>query len=184
MLQSIKGINSEHVFTIRNVIDIDKIKRYIDVNNIKNISVIGAGFIGIEVVESLVEADKKVTLVEGADQILQFVDNEIVQVLHKEIYDHDVELILNDTLVEVKKDYIVLASGKEIESQVVIMAIGVIPETQLAKEAGLKIGETGGIWVNHNYQTSDENIYAVGDAIEVTHMITHKKTRLTMAGPA
>lgn len=182
--KSIKGIDSNHVFTVRNVVDIEKLKSYIDINNIEDIAVIGGGFIGLEVMESLVEAGKNVTLVEGTDQILQPLDYDMVQILHKEIFDKGVNLLVNEVLSEIHEDYIVLNSGKKVNSKAVVMAIGVRPETSLAVQAGLKIGETGGIEVNHHYQTSDPDIYAVGDAIEVTNFITNKKTRLTLAGPA
>ncbi|MBF0714819.1 FAD-dependent oxidoreductase [Gemelliphila palaticanis] len=181
---SIKGVNNKNVFTIKNVVDIDNLKTYIDNNNINNVAVIGGGFIGLEAMESLVEAGKKVTLVESSNQILAPMDYDLVQILHKEMHDKGVDLLLNESLTEVHDDHIVLASGKKVEAGAVVLAIGVKLESKLIKEAGLEIGETGGILVNHHYQTSDPDIYAVGDAIEVTHFITKKKTRLTMAGPA
>lgn len=181
---SIKGVDNKNVFTIRNVVDIDKLKRYLDDNGIKDVAVVGGGFIGLEAMESLVEGGKKVTLVEGSDQVLAPVDYDLIQTIHKEIYDNGVDLLLNETLTEIYDDHIVLASGKKVNVGAVVLAIGVKPATKLAEEAGLKIGVTGGIAVNHHYQTSDPDIYAIGDAIEVTHFITNKKTRLTMAGPA
>ena len=182
--KSIKGIDSSHVFTIRNVVDIDKLKTYLDIHSIEDVAVIGGGFIGLEAMESLSEAGKNVTLVEGANQILQPIDYDLVQILHKEIMDKGVNLIVNDVLSEIHDDHIVLKSGREIKAKAVVMAIGVKPETSLAVGADLKIGVTGGIEVNHHYQTSDPDIYAVGDAIEVTHFITNKNTRLILAGTA
>lgn len=181
---SIKGINSENVFTVRNVADIDKIKTYLDINSIEEVSVVGGGFIGLEVMESLVEAGKKVSLVEGSEQVLQPIDYDLVQILHKEIYDKGVNILLNEVVSDIKADHIVLESGKIVPAKAVVMAVGVKPETSLAKKADLEIGETGGILVNHHYQTTDPDIYAVGDVIETTHFITKKKTRLTLAGPA
>lgn len=182
--KSIKGVDKNHVFTIRNVVDIDKLKTYIDINEIEDIAVIGGGFIGLEVVESLREVEKNITLVEGASQILAPIDYDMVQILHRELHEKGVNLLVDEVLEEVCDDKIILKSGKEVKASAVVLAIGVTPETSLAKECGLTIGETGGIFVNHHYQTSDPDIYAVGDAIEVTHLITKKKTRLTLAGPA
>lgn len=182
--KSIKGIDSNHVFTIRNVVDIDRLKTYIDINGIEDIAIIGGGFIGLEVMESLREANKNVTLIEGADQILQPIDYDLVQILNREIDKQGVNLLIDEVLEEIYDDRVVLKSGKEVRAGAVVMAIGVRPETSLAVDCGLEIGETGGILVNHHYQTSDNDIYAVGDAIEVTHFITNKKVRLTLAGSA
>lgn len=182
--KSIKGIDLKNVFSVRNVPDIDKIKHFIDENNITDVSVVGAGFIGMEVAENLKIAGKNVTIIEAANQVMAPFDYDMVQILHKELIDQGVNLILEDGVSEIHDNKVVLASGKEIPSGAVIMAIGVTPEIKLAKEAGLEIGETGGIKVNHHYLTSKQHVYAVGDAIEVTHMITQKPTRLTLAGPA
>ena len=169
---------------MKNVVDIDGLKKYIDNNNVQDVAVIGGGFIGLEVMESLREAGKNVTLVEGSDQILAPMDYDLVQILNKEIHDKGVELLYNEKLAEVSDGKVILESGKEVKAGAVVLAIGVVPEAGLAKDAGLDFGETGGILVNHHYQTSNPDIYAVGDAIEVTHFITNKKVRLTLAGPA
>ncbi len=181
---SIKGVKKDNVFTVRNVVDIDKLHTYINENNIEDVAVIGAGFIGVEVAENLHDAGKNVSLVEAMDQVMAPFDFDMAQLLHKELYDKDVNLVLNDALVEITDNSIILKSGKEIDAKAVVMAIGVSPETNLAKDAELEIGETGGIKVDHNYQTNDDNIYAVGDAIEVYCRMTHRKTRLPLAGPA
>lgn len=181
---SIKGIGSDHVFTVRNVPDIDGIHRYINDHNIKDVAVVGAGFIGIEVAENLREGGKNVTIIEASNQVMAPFDHDMVQILHKEIIDNGVDLVLSDGVKEIFGDHVVLASGRKVVAKAVIMAIGVTPEVELAKQAGLEIGVTGGIKVNHHYQTSAPHVYAVGDAIEVTHFITQKPTRLTLAGPA
>lgn len=181
---SIKGIGSDHVFTVRNVPDIDGIHRYMNDHNIKDVAVVGAGFIGIEVAENLREAGKNVTIIEASNQVMAPFDHDMAQILHKEINDNGVDLVLSDGVKEIFGDYVVLASGRKVVAKAVIMAIGVTPEVELAKQAGLEIGVTGGIKVNHHYQTSAPHVYAVGDAIEVTHFITQKPTRLTLAGPA
>ncbi|MGL9971922.1 FAD-dependent oxidoreductase [Enterococcus sp. DIV1420a] len=182
--KSIKGIESDNVFTVRNVPDIEKIKKFVDENNISDIAVIGAGFIGIEVAENLRLLGKNVVIIEAAKQVMAPFDYDMAQILHKEIIDQGIKLILNDGVKEIKEDTVTLSSGKEVDVKVVIMAIGVSPEIKLAEEAGIEIGVTGGIKVNQHYLTSKKNIYAVGDAIEVTHFITRKPTRLTLAGPA
>ena len=181
---SIGGTDLPHVFTIRNVVDISQLKEYLDNKQVEHVTVIGGGFIGLEAMENLHQAGKRVALVEAADQIMAPFDYDMAQILHKELLDHGVELVTGDALSEIKPDRVRLASGREIETGAVVLAIGVIPETALAKEAGLELGVTGGIRVNHHYQTSDPSIYAVGDAIEVYHSQSRRPTRLALAGPA
>ena len=182
--ESIEGINGENVFTVRNVQDIRKLSNYIEENDINDVAVVGAGFIGVEVTENLRHAGKNVSLIEALDQVMSPFDNDMAQILHKELYDKGVNLILNDAVEKIGEDYVELNSDKKIDAEAVVMAIGVSPETKLAEDAELEIGETGGIKVDHNYQTSDKDIYAVGDAIEVFCSITKNKTRLPLAGPA
>lgn len=181
---NLEGIDNSNVFTVRNVVDIEKINSYIKQKGIKDIAVIGGGFIGVEVAENLQLADYNVTLVEFANQVMAPFDYDMAQILHKEMMDHGVELILNDGLAKISDGYITTNSGRKIDAQAVVLAIGVRPETNLAKEAGLEIGETGAIKVDSNYVTSDKDIYAVGDAIEVYHRLLQKQTRLALAGPA
>ena len=181
---SVKGHDKPHVFTVRNVVDIKKIDDYVQANKIDDIAVIGAGFIGMEVAENFRLAGKNVSLVEKLDQVMAPFDYDMAQILHKELHDKGINLVLGDGIKEIGDDFIVLESGKKEKARVVIMALGVRPETELAKTAGVTLGETGAILVDHNYRTNVDGIYAVGDAIEVTHFITNKKTRLTLAGPA
>lgn len=181
---SIQGLGQSHVFTVRNVVDIAALKRFVTDGDVSHVTVAGGGFIGLEVAENLCQSGKKVTLVEAADQIMTPFDYDMAQILHKELLDHGVELILNDGLREIAADRVVLTSGKEIQTGAVVMAVGVAPETALAREAGLEIGTTGGVKVNHHYQTTDPSIYAVGDAIEVYNSLTRKPARLALAGPA
>ncbi|MFT8320796.1 MAG: FAD-dependent oxidoreductase [Bacillus sp. (in: firmicutes)] len=181
---NLEGIDNSNVFTVRNVVDIEKINSYIKQKSIKDIAVIGGGFIGVEVAENLQLANYNVTLVEFANQVMAPFDYDMAQILHKEMVDHGVELILDDGLAKISDGYITTNSGKKVDAQAVVLAIGVKPETSLAKEAGLEIGETGAIKVDSNYLTSDKDIYAVGDAIEVYHRLLQKQTRLALAGPA
>lgn len=181
---NLTGVNRDHVFTVRNVVDIERLNAYIKYNGIKDIAVVGGGFIGVEVAENLRLAGYNVTLVEFANQVLAPFDADMAQILHKELIDQGVELVLNDGLAEISEQYIITNSGRKIEAQAVVLAIGVQPETDLAKDAGLEIGETNAIKVDSNYLTSDKHIYAVGDAIEVYHRLLQKPTRLPLAGPA
>ena len=184
IVPKIEGIDKVKIFTIRNVVDIEYLNRYIKENNLKNIAVIGGGFIGVEVAENLNEDGFNVTLIEALPQILKPFDYDMVQILHKEMTDHDVNLIVDDKVTKFEKDTVVLASGTKIKANAVVMAIGVTPEIELAKNAGLEIGQTGAIKVDGNYKTSDNDIYAVGDAIEVYNALTHSFTKLSLAGPA
>ena len=182
--RSISGIDGKNVYTVRNVADIVHLKAGLEAAGAENTAVIGGGFIGIEVAENLAKAGKKVTVVEAMSQILAPFDYDMVQMLHKELLDNGVSLIVEDGVKTIEEKQITLASGKTVPADAVILAIGVAPETGLAKAAGLEIGETGGILVDHNYRTSDKNISAVGDAIEVIDRMTGKPSRLALAGPA
>lgn len=187
MPRSIAGIDREHVFSIRNVTDIKALKHYIDTRNVKKAAVIGGGFIGVETAENLKMAGLTAALVEGTEQIMLPFDYDMVQILHKEMLDSGVEMHLSSMLTEIREHSILIQCGdeiKEIEADAVVMAIGVSPETTLAREAGLAIGETGGILVNKNFQTSDPDIYAVGDAAESFNRLLGRPGRLALAGPA
>jgi len=184
IVPKISGIEKVNIFTIRNVVDIDKLNKYVKSIEARDIAVIGGGFIGVEAAENLKDAGYNVSLIEALDQVLKPFDYDMVQILHKEIYDKGVNLIVNDKVENFEEDKVVLASGKKINAKVVVMAIGVSPETGLAKEANLESGQTGAIKVDKNYKTNDDDIYAIGDAIEVYNALTHSMTKLSLAGPA
>lgn len=184
IVPNIKGIEKVNMFTIRNVVDIDRLNKFVKDLNVKEVAVIGGGYVGVEAAENLKEAGYEVSLIEAMDQILKPFDYDMVQILHKEIYDKGVNLIIGDKVSSFEKDKVVLSSGKKINAKAVVMAIGVSPEVSLAKEAGIELGETGAIKVDRNYKTSDDDIYAVGDAIEVYNALTHSMTKLSLAGPA
>ena len=181
---NLPGIEKINSFTIRNVVDIDKLQQSIQSIKPKHITVVGAGFIGIETVENLVEAGYKVSLVQSPNQVLKQFDYDLAQIMHKELYDKGVELILGDRVESFNENELVLKSGKKISSEVVIFGIGVTPDSILAKNADLKLGKGNTIWVDHNYKTSDKDIYAVGDAIQVYNPITRDYGMLALAGPA
>ena len=180
----IPGIEKANIFTIRNVVDIEKLKSAIDEMKPSRITVIGGGFIGVEVVENLVEAGHEVSLVEAMPQVLGQFDYDMIQIVHKELLDNGVDLVVNDKVTGFDTDTVILESGKKIQSEVIVMGIGVTPESGLARDAGLKIGQTGAIKVDHNYRTSDPDIYAVGDAIQVYNPIMRDFYTLALAGPA
>ena len=184
IVENIQGLETTNLFTVRNVVDIDKIKKFISKVEIKNIVVIGGGFIGVETAENLKLAGYNVSIVIASKQILNTYDYDMVQIFHKEIYDKGINLLIGEKIDEFENNNAYLKSGKIIEADAVIMAKGVTPEIGLAKDAGLEIGETGAIKVDKNYRTNDKDIYAVGDAIEVYNSLTHSATKLALAGPA
>ncbi len=181
-----EGIDSDKIFTLRNIPDMDKIVA--KTKNAQNFVVVGGGFIGLEVAENLIEAGKSVKLVELGNQVMAPVDFDIASFVHEKAKQKGLELLLN-VGVEKFNDKgetieVFLNNGISVETDAVILAIGVKPETKLAIEAGLEIGETRGILVNEFMQTSNPDIYAVGDAIEVAHYINNKKVLIPLAWPA
>ena len=183
----IPGIDeANNVYTLRNIPDTDLIKHQVDTSHPKNAVVIGGGFIGVEMAENLVERGIQVTLVEMLDQIMAPLDYEMASILHNHLREKGVNLILSDGVKAFQKNgaEILLNSGKIVSSDITMLAIGVKPENQLAKEAGLALGERGGIKVNKYLQTSNPDIYAIGDAIEVTDYINGMPTMIPLAGPA
>lgn len=184
IVPNIPGIEKINHFSIRNVTDIDNLNKFIKSSNSRNISVIGGGFIGVETCENLKEAGYNVTLIEAANQIMKPFDYDMVQILHKELVDKGINLIVEDKVCSFENKNVILESGKKINADTIIMAIGVLPETELAKNSGLELGPLGGIKTDSNYMTNDENIYAVGDAIEVYGALFNDYFKLPLAGPA
>lgn len=184
IVPNMPGSDLPHVFTVRNVVDIERLQKAIVEKDAQNIAVIGGGYIGVEVAENLRLAGRQVTLVQSAPQILRPFDFDMAQILQKEMVDKGVHLIVGDGIAGITEDAVQLRSGREFQADIVVLAIGVKPETKLAEQANLEIGVTGGIKVNQHYLTSDPHIYAVGDAIEVYHRILRKPVRLALAGPA
>ncbi|MDD3593562.1 MAG: FAD-dependent oxidoreductase [Candidatus Gastranaerophilales bacterium] len=177
-----EGMDRSKVFTVRTLADADGIKNFIKNNNVKKAVVIGGGFIGIEMAENLAEMSLDTTLIELQNQILAPVDYEAAAVAQNEMRDNGVELILSDGVARFYENKIVLNSGNEVEFDIVIMAIGVSPETTLAKEAGLAVNK--GLKVNEFMQTADPDIYAGGDSVEVRDFVSGDETLIPLAGPA
>lgn len=182
------GIDSPRIFGLRNIPDLDRIMAHLEQHAPRRAVVIGGGFIGIEVAENLHEKGIFTTLVEGADQILLPLDYEMAAIVHSHMKDKNVELYLSDKVerFEDRDDHTVvyLGSGRRLQADMVVLAIGVRPETTLARACGLELGSTGGIKVDSYLQTSDPDIYAVGDAIEVTQFISGLQALIPLAGPA
>jgi len=184
----IEGINSDKIFTLRNVPDTDTIKKYVSRSNPRHAVVVGGGFIGLEMAENLHQLGIQVAVVEMANQVMAPLDYSMAAIVHQQLTDKQVDLRLEDGVSrfeETPEGIIVhLRSGKQITTDLVILSIGVRPETRLAKEAGLSLGTLGGIAINDYMQTSDPDIYALGDAVEVRHLVTGKPALIPLAGPA
>ncbi|MGR5080578.1 FAD-dependent oxidoreductase [Photobacterium swingsii] len=203
----IPGVQNPLTHSLRNIPDMDRILQTIETNNVEHATVVGGGFIGLEMMEAFHQRGIKTTLLELADQVMTPVDKEMAGFAHSEIRNHGIDLRLGVALSGV--EYVpethiasedagentqhqhinghlnlTLSNGESLKTDLLIMAIGVRPETTLAKNAGLKIGDLGGIWTTPNLQTSDPAIYAVGDAIEETDFVTGEQTMVPLAGPA
>ncbi|WP_312247851.1 FAD-dependent oxidoreductase [Streptococcus parasuis] len=177
---------ADNVFRLRNIPDMDQIKAYIAENQIATATVVGGGFIGLEMMENLVELGIQVQLIEMAPQVMPTIDIEMAQLIHSQMNIHGVNLILNDGLKEFRQNgrELLLTSGKTLQTDMTILSIGVLPENTLAKVAGLELGYKGGIKVNQQLQTSQPDIYAIGDAIEVIDLVSGQPTHIPLAWPA
>lgn len=182
------GIDSDGIFTLRNVYDTDRIKKYIHEHPVRKAVVIGAGFIGLEMAENLHALGAKVSIVEMANQVMTPIDFSMASLVHQHLMDKGVNLYLEQAVASFERTgkelKVIFKNGQSIQADIVILSIGVRPETTLARAAGLTIGDAGGIAVNDFLQTSDEAIYAIGDAIEYRHPITGKPWLNYLAGPA
>ena len=186
-IPDIKGIKScDNLFTLRNIADTDKIRNYVDINKPEKALIIGGGFIGLEMVENLHERGVEVTLVHSRDQVMKPVDYEMASILHTHLIEKGVKLILEDkpSKIENKGRKVTLKSGRQIETDMIILSVGVTPESKIAKLAGLEVNEKGAIIVDSKMRTSDEDIYAVGDAIQVIDFVNKKPTMIPLAWPA
>jgi NADPH-dependent 2,4-dienoyl-CoA reductase/sulfur reductase-like enzyme/peroxiredoxin family protein/TusA-related sulfurtransferase/rhodanese-related sulfurtransferase len=185
---NIPGIQNEKIMTLRNIPDTDKIKSYVDRKGIASTVVIGGGFVGVEMAENLRERGLNVTLVEAAPHILAPFDYDTVILPEKELVENGVQLILGDG-VKAFSDKgnqveVTLNSDAKLSADLIILAIGVAPDTAFLKDSGLEFGPRGHIIVDQKMQTNKEGIYAVGDAIEVVDFVTKQKTAIPLAGPA
>ena len=181
-----KEVKSDRIFTIRNVNDAEKVKTFIQNNNPKSAVIVGGGYIGVEMAENLSEYNMEVSIVEKSPHLISIIDNDIAHFVHKEVKKHGVKLYLNQGVNDISEHEKLLLTldNDKIETDLAILCIGVKPESNLAKETGLTLNEKGAIIVNSKMQTSDENIYALGDAVEVQNIITGARSGIALAGPA
>jgi len=180
----LEGMNAPHVFTLRDVPDVDKIKRFIDEKKPKTAAVIGGGFIGLEMAEAFHKRRMNVTVIEKARHILPLLDDDLAWELQESLAVPRFCIRSAIGAVSIMDDRIQLEDNSEVLAELVLVSVGVQPEVSLAREAGLEIGVTGGIKTNNKMESSDPHIYAVGDAAEITHRLTGARVRIPLAGPA
>ena len=180
---NIEGADGSNVFTLRNIPDTVKIKNYIDTAKPRSAVVIGGGYIGVEMAENLVEAGLKVAIVELADHLIAPLDFDMAADVHRYIKSKGIDLRLNNGVKAINGNTVILQNG-EITADMIILSVGVRPETAIAKECGIELNPRGSIVVNNKMQTNILDIYAVGDAVEVEDFITKKPAFIPLAGPA
>jgi NADPH-dependent 2,4-dienoyl-CoA reductase/sulfur reductase-like enzyme/rhodanese-related sulfurtransferase len=183
----IAGIDLGNVFYLRSIFDADAIFQKIRSESIRNVTIAGGGYIGLEMAESLLSLGKKVTIVELAPQILTLFDEDFAGILQQYLEKKGIRVFTSEGIKALRgKERVehVQTATREIETDAVVMSLGIRPQVELAKEAGLKIGETGAIWVNEKMETSAEGIYAAGDCAETTHLVTGKKVWIPLGSTA
>jgi len=188
LFPSIKGIENKKIFTLRNINDMDKIKAEIKNNGVKKTVVVGGGYVGIETAENLKHLGIDTTLVEAAPHILAPFDSEISNILEYELVNNGIELMTSEKVVEFQENgneiIIKLESGKSVTTDMVILSIGVSPDTKFLEGSGINLGERGHILVNENLETNIDGVYALGDSILVKNYITKENCAIPLAGPA
>ena len=184
----IEGIDLNHIFYLRSIFDADAIFERIRTENIRNVVIAGGGYIGLEMAESLIHRGKNVTIVELAPQILTLFDEDFAGILRQYLEKKGVKVFTSEGIKALRgkegKVTHVQTVSREIEADAVLMSLGIRPQVELAKQAGLRIGETGAIWINEKMETSAEGIYAAGDCVETTHLITGKKVWIPLGSTA
>jgi NADPH-dependent 2,4-dienoyl-CoA reductase/sulfur reductase-like enzyme/peroxiredoxin family protein/rhodanese-related sulfurtransferase/TusA-related sulfurtransferase len=188
IIPSLPGVDLPGVFTLRNLQDMDAIKGFVDQKKPSRAVVVGGGFIGLEIAENLQHRGVQVTLIEMMNQVMAPIDYEMAALVHQHLIFKKIRLALGDGLKSIEPENnafcVSLSSGRKVDADMVVLSIGVRPECHLAKEAGLEMGLRGTIVTNKHMQTSDPDIYAVGDAVQLTSRITGEATSLALAGPA
>ncbi len=188
VIPAIKGIELENVFALRNVVSADKIKSFLSNNNPKQAVIVGGGYIGLEMAESLLAYDLDITVIEMMEQVLNNFDSEMAKIVVKHLEDKGVEILTGEKVTEFQGEAVVelvkTDSGKEIKTDFVLASFGVEPNVELAKQAGIELGPTGAIKVNNSMETSQQDIYAAGDCIETTHLLTNKPTWIPLGSTA
>ena len=188
ILPVVKGIENKKIFTLRNINDMDKIKSEIKNHNIKKATVVGGGYVGVETAENLKHLGIDTTLIEAAPHILAPFDSEISNILEYELVDNGINLLISEKVTEFQEDkdevIIKLESGKSVAADMVILSIGVNPDTKFLQNSGINLGERGHILVNEKLETNIDGIYALGDSIIVKNYITNQDVAIPLAGPA
>ena len=182
------GVDLDRIFTIRNIPDVDRIKSFISRNPVRSAVVVGGGFIGLEMVENLREAGLEVALIEKANQVMAPIDLPMARIVQKELKAHGVKVLLETGVANFRmlgdELAVTLDNNQEVRADLAILSIGVRPDAKLARDAGLAIGPLGGIKTDMYMQTSDPDIYALGDVVEVLNPVTGKPALFPLAGPA
>lgn len=181
---TLPGADYDHVFTLWTLEDMDKISHHLEEKKPKNAVVVGGGFIGLEMVEALVKRGLKVNVVEMMPHVMAVMEAETAGFIEAEMLSYGVGIHTGVGVTEIMRRSVKLDNGKILDADMVLLSIGVRPTLQLAKEAGLEIGEAGGLLVNAQLQTSDPDIFAAGDMVEIEHRVNGKKVRIPLAGPA
>jgi len=181
---TLPGANLDHVFTLWTLEDMDKISNHLEDKNPKTAVVVGGGFIGLEMVEALVKRGLNVNVVEMMPHVMALMEAETAGFIERELHSYGVGVHTKAGVTEIRANSVKLDNGKVLEADMVLLSIGVRPTLQLAIDAGLEIGEAGGLLVNENLQTSEPDIYAAGDMVEIEHRVNGKKVRIPLAGPA
>ena len=181
---TLPGADYDHVFTLWTLEDMDKIAKHLDEKKPKTAVVVGGGFIGLEMVEALVKRGLNVNVVEMMPHVMAIMEGETAGFIENELLSYRVGIHTSTGVTEITHKAVKLDNGKMIEADMVLLSIGVRPTLQLAKDAGLELGEAGGLLVNSQLQTNDPDIYAAGDMVEIEHRVNGKKVRIPLAGPA
>lgn len=184
VIPQITGMNTQpNIFQLRNIPDLDQLMDNLN-SDTKHVTVIGAGFIGMEVTENLVKRGISVNLIERSSHILPNLDIEMARFIENELRTNAVHIHTNSTVTKINNKVLYLNTGKSFTTDAIIMAAGVHPNSEIAVSAGIKVDDNNGIVVNHYFQTNDSDIYAIGDVINVPHQITKQKVLIPLAGPA
>lgn len=181
---NIEGINNDNVFVLRNINDMDKIKEYIKINKPKTCAIIGGGYIGLEMADNINNLGIDTTIIEASSHVINTLDIDMAHAVHNHIRGNGVRLLTNEKAIKFDKKYVELESTKIIESDMIIVSIGVLPDTEFLKNSGINLGQRGEILVDKNLRTNIQNIYAVGDAIQVENFVDKAKMIIPLASPA
>lgn len=184
VIPDIEGINNQNVFKIKNLRDVDMMKEYMNLKKVKKAVVVGGGFVGVEMAENLTHLKVKTTLVEASHHILPNIDSDIASLAQNHMREKGVDLVLEDGVVRFEENFLVLESGEKIDFDIAVWAVGMKPDTKIAKECGLSLGMKDGIKVNEYMQTSNKDIFAAGDAVIIQEVILGEDAIIPLASPA